>query len=58
MSITNDYIVQKFLNEEITFSEMLPLIKKTIKKFSSDDLPTLEDLITLDKNIKLYLELK
>ena len=58
MSIANDYIVQQFLDEEITFNEMLPLIKKTIKNFSSDDLPSLEDLIKLDRNIKLYLEPK
>jgi hypothetical protein len=37
---------------------MFPLLKKTIHNFSSDDLPTLEDLIKLDRNIKLYLEPK
>jgi hypothetical protein len=37
---------------------MFPLIKKTVKNFSSDNLPTLEDLIKLDKKIKLYLEPK
>ena len=58
MSIANDYIVQQFLDEKIAFNEMFPLIKKTIQNFSSDDLPTLEDLIKLDRNIKLYLETK
>lgn len=58
MSIANDYIVQQFLDEKIAFNEMFPLIKKTIQNFSSDDLPTLEDLIKLDRNIKLYLEPK
>jgi 1-deoxy-D-xylulose-5-phosphate reductoisomerase len=58
MSIANDYIVQQFLDEEIAFNEMFPLIKKTVKNFSSDNLPTLEDLIKLDKKIKLYLEPK
>lgn len=58
MSIANDYIVQQFLDEKIAFNEMFPLIKKTIHNFSSDDLPTLEDLIKLDRNIKLYLEPK
>ena len=56
MSIANDYIVQQFLDEKIAFNEIFPLIKKTIQNFSSDDLPTLEDLIKLDRNIKLYLE--
>jgi hypothetical protein len=37
---------------------MFPLLKKTIQNFSSDDLPMLEDLIKLDRNIKLYLEPK
>ena len=58
MSIANDYIVQQFLDEKIAFNEMFPLIKKTIQNFSSDNLPTLEDLIKLDRNIKLYLEPK
>ena len=58
MSIANDYIVQQFLDEKIAFNEMFPLIKKTIQNFSSDDLPTIEDLIKLDRNIKLYLEPK
>lgn len=58
MSIANDYIVQQFLDEKIAFNEMFPLIIKTIQNFSSDDLPTLEDLIKLDRNIKLYLEPK
>ena len=58
MSIANDYIVQQFLDEKIAFNEMFPLIKKTIQNFSSDDLPSLEDLIKLDRNIKLYLEPK
>ena len=58
MSIANDYIVQQFLDEKIAFNEMFPLLKKTIQNFSSDDLPTLEDLIKLDRNIKLYLEPK
>jgi len=54
--LTNDYIVQKFLDEEIAFNEMFPLLKKIINKFSSNNLPTPEDLIKLDSNIKLYLE--
>jgi 1-deoxy-D-xylulose-5-phosphate reductoisomerase len=58
MSIANDYIVQQFLDEKIAFNEMFSLLKKTIQNFSSDDLPTLEDLIKLDRNIKLYLEPK
>jgi len=58
MSIANDYIVQKFLDEEIAFNEMFPLLKKTINQFSNNHLPTLEDLITLDNNIKLYLNPK
>jgi len=58
MSIANDYIVQKFLDEEIAFNEMFPLLKKTINQFSNNHLPTLEDLIKLDNNIKLYLNPK
>ena len=58
MSIANDYIVKKFLDDEIAFNEMFPLLKKTINKFSNDHLPNFEDLITLDRNIKLYLNPK
>ncbi len=58
MSIANDYIVQKFLDKEISFNEMFPLLKQTISRYESDHLPTLEDLITLDNNIELYLNPK
>lgn len=56
MSIANDYIVQKFLDEKISFNQIFVLIKEVIIEFGSDDLPSLEDLLILDENIKLYLE--
>ncbi len=55
MSIANDYIVQKFLDEKISFNQIFILTKEVVSKFGSDDLPSLEDLLILDENIKLYL---
>ena len=56
MSIANDYIVQKFLDEKISFNQIFILTKEVVNEFGSDDLPSLEDLLILDDNIKLYLE--
>ncbi len=56
MSIANDYIVQKFLDEKISFNQIFILTKEVVNEFGSDDLPSLEDLLILDENIKLYLE--
>ena len=55
MSMANDYIVQKFLNQKISFNEIFSLIKEVVDEFASDDLPSLEELFILDKNIQLYL---
>jgi len=55
MSIANDYIVQKFLDNEISFNEIIVLIKQVVEEFESDNLPSLEELFILDKNIQLYL---
>ncbi len=55
MSMANDYIVQKFLDQKISFNEICPLIKEVVDEFASDDLPSLEELFILDKNIQLYL---
>ena len=56
MSIANDYIVQKFLDQKISFNEIFFLIKEVVDEFASDDLPSLEELFILDKNIQLYLD--
>ena len=56
MSIANDYIVQKFLDEKISFNQIFILTKEVVSEFGSDDLASLEDLLILDDNIKLYLE--
>ena len=55
MSMANDYVVQKFLDQKISFNEIFFLIKEVVEKFASDDLPSLEELFILDKNIQLYL---
>ena len=55
MSIANDYVVQKFLDQKISFNEIFFLIKEVVDKFASDELPSLEELFILDKNIQLYL---
>ena len=55
MSMANDYVVQKFLDKKISFNEIFFLIKEVVDKFASDDLPSLEELFILDKNIQLYL---
>jgi len=56
MSMANDYIVQKFLDRKISFNEIFYLTKEVVDKFASDDLPSLEELFILDKNIQLYLD--
>ena len=55
MSMANDYIVQKFLDQQISFNEIFSLIKEVVDEFASDDLPSSEELFILDKNIQLYL---
>ena len=55
MSMANDYVVQKFLDQKISFNEIFSLIKEVVDEFASDDLPSLEELFILDKNIQLYL---
>ena len=55
MSMANDYIVKSFLDRKISFNEIFFLIKEVVDKFASDDLPSLEELFILDKNIQLYL---
>ena len=55
MSMANDYVVQRFLEQKISFNEIFSLIKEVVNEFASDDLPSLEELFILDKNIQLYL---
>ena len=55
MSMANDYVVKKFLDRKISFNEIFYLIKEVVNEFASDDLPSLEELFILDKNIQLYL---
>ena len=55
MSMANDYIVERFLDRKISFNEIFYLIQEVVNEFASDDLPSLEELFILDKNIELYL---
>ena len=55
MSMANDYVVKRFLERKISFNEIFYLIQKVVNEFASDDLPSLEELFILDKNIQLYL---
>ena len=51
----SDYIVKRFLDRKISFNEIFYLIQEVVNEFASDDLPSLEELFILDKNIELYL---
>jgi len=55
MSMANDYIVHKFLNEKILFTEIEKLLEKTVNEFEDNSNPSVEDLLTLNEQIKLYL---
>ena len=55
MSMANDYVVKSFLDRKISFNEIFYLIQEVVNEFASDDLPSLEELFILDKNIQLYL---
>ena len=55
MSMANDYVVNRFLDRKISFNEIFYLIQEVVNEFASDDLPSLEELFILDKNIQLYL---
>ena len=55
MSIANDYTVGLFLNGSIGFLDIANTIEKTVNKFHSENEPTIEDLVQLNKEIKLYL---
>jgi 1-deoxy-D-xylulose 5-phosphate reductoisomerase len=53
--MANDYVVNQFLNERILFTDIAGLLEKTINEFEDDLSPSLEDLLTLNQQIKLYL---
>ena len=55
MSIANDYTVELFLNGSIKFVDIPNTIEKTVNKFYSENEPTIEDLVQLNEEIKLYL---
>jgi len=55
MSIANDYTVELFLNGSIKFLDIPNTIEKTVNKFYSENQPTIEDLVQLNEEIKLYL---
>ena len=55
MSMANDYVVKRFLDQKISFNEIFYLIQKVVDEIASDDLPSLEEIFILDKNIELYL---
>ena len=55
MSIANDYTVELFLNGSIEFLKIANTIEKTVNKFYSENEPTIEDLVQLNEEIKLYL---
>ena len=55
MSMANDYVVKRLLDRKISFNEIFYLIQEVVNEFASDDLPSLEELFILDKNIELYL---
>ena len=55
MSMANDYIVNQFLNKEIIFTDMVNSLEKVINEFEDNSSPPIEELLTLNEQIKLYL---
>lgn len=55
MSMANDLIVDQFLNEKILFTDIPSLLEKTVNEFGDNSSPSVEDLLTLNEQIKLYL---
>jgi len=55
MSMANDYVVDQFLNERILFTDIPNLLEKTVNEFEDNSSPSIEDLLTLNEQIKLYL---
>ena len=55
MSMANDYIVDQFLNKKIIFTDMVNSLEKVINEFEDNSNPSIEDLLTLNEQIKLYL---
>ena len=55
MSMANDYVVNQFLNERILFTDIANLLEKTVNEFGDNSNPSIEDLLTLNQQIKLYL---
>jgi 1-deoxy-D-xylulose-5-phosphate reductoisomerase len=55
MSMANDYIVNQFLNKKIIFTEMVNSLEKVINEFEDISSPPIEDLLTLNEQINLYL---
>jgi 1-deoxy-D-xylulose-5-phosphate reductoisomerase len=55
MSMANAYVVNQFLNERILFTDIANLLEKTVNEFGDNSNPSIEDLLTLNQQIKLYL---
>jgi len=55
ISMANDYIVHQFLNKKILFTDIEKLLEKTVNEFEENSSPSIEDLLTLNQQIKLYL---
>ena len=49
-------IKDQFLNKKILFTEIEKLLEKTVNEFEDNSSPSIEDLLTLNEQIKLYLE--
>jgi 1-deoxy-D-xylulose-5-phosphate reductoisomerase len=55
LNSANDFLVEKFLREEISFLDIYKYIKKCLENVGFIKNPTLEDIISTNNIVKYYL---
>jgi 1-deoxy-D-xylulose-5-phosphate reductoisomerase len=53
----NEEAVYKFLSNKISFSKISKIVKKALIKFEDIQISTLEDIFTIDNEIKRYIQM-
>jgi len=56
LNVANEQAVYRFLNEEIPFTGIIPLIEKALEHFLAETDETLEKLISLEKDVTEFVK--
>ncbi|MGC9513159.1 MAG: 1-deoxy-D-xylulose-5-phosphate reductoisomerase [Fidelibacterota bacterium] len=56
LNVANEQAVYRFLNEEIPFTGIIPLVEKALEHFPAETDETLEKLISLEKDVTEFVK--